>query len=105
MKLDRNTNPDQKAKYAVINLRKIAGNPRTAEDLAAAILANPESVEFGAVGSPDEFFVVKLKDRFAPGALFGYANAAEAVDVDYSMEVRGLGLRAGENHPNCKTPD
>lgn len=105
MKLDRNSNPDQKAKYAVINLRKIPGNPRTPADLAAAILEHPESVEFGEVGSENEFFVLKLKDRFAPGALFSYANAAEEVDVDYSMEVRGLGLRAGPNHPHCKIPD
>lgn len=69
MKLDRNINPSGKGKYALINLRKIPGAPRTAEELAASILANPECVEFGMVGSPDEFWVIKLKDRYAGRAL------------------------------------
>ena len=47
MKLDRDINPTGKGKYALINMRKINGDPRTPQELAAAILAHPEAVEFG----------------------------------------------------------
>lgn len=108
MRLDRNINPSGKGKYALINLRKITTNPTTAEDLAAAILANPESVEFGTVGTPDEFWLIKLKDQYAANALFGYA-AAIAVDregnAQYRAEVMEMAHRSGPLHPLCKRPD
>lgn len=45
MKLDRNINPSGKGKYTVINMRKIPSFPQNAQELAAAILANPECVD------------------------------------------------------------
>lgn len=105
MQLDRNQNPDGKDKYAVINLRKIPGNPQTAEALAAAIRDNPECVEFGHPNQPDEFFVIKLKDAFAKNALLAYADAAQPYAPRYALEVGELARRAGENHPLCKKPD
>lgn len=108
MKLDRNINQSGKGKYALINLRKIPSDPRTPEDLAAAILANPECVEFGMVGSPDEFWVIKLKDRYANRALVGYAKAIDLDaegDQEYALEVSQLANRSGLAHPNCKRPD
>lgn len=105
MQLDRNLNPAGKGKYALINLRKLPGDPRTPADLAAAILANPECVEFGAVGAPDEFWPIKLKDRFAEPALQAYADAAQSVDPEFAAQVRELASRSGTNHPHCKTPD
>ncbi len=42
MKLDRNEGATGKGKYALIKLREIPGNPRTPEDMAAAILDHPE---------------------------------------------------------------
>jgi hypothetical protein len=53
MKLDRNINPTGKGKYALVNLRKIDGDPRTPQDMADAIKASPQSLEFGAVGAQD----------------------------------------------------
>ena len=108
MKLDRNLNQSGKDKYALINLRKITSDPRTPQDLAAAILANPEAVEFGAVGSPDEFWLIKLKDLYAGAALDGYANAIAvdpAGDAEYEIDVRLLANRSGKLHPLCKRPD
>lgn len=108
MKLDRNLNPSGKGKYALINLRKIPTNPNTAQELAAAILANPEAVEFGTVGSSDEFWLIKLKDRYASPALMGYAMGIAfdpEGDPEYQAEVIEMGRRSGTMHPLCKRPD
>ena len=106
MNLDRNIHPNGKGKYALINLRKIPGDPRTAEELAAAILANPECVEFGEVGGPDEFFVLKLKDLFADSGLLGYSHRARIEgETEYAQQVFGLARRSGRLNPWCKRPD
>lgn len=105
MELDRNINADGKGKYALINLRKLDGNPQTAEEVAAAILRNPEAVEFGCVGNPDEFFVIKLKDIHAEPALEAYGNSARIVDEQYGDAVLEMATRSGTNHPLCKLPD
>ena len=105
MKLDRNTNSTGKGKYALINLRKIGGDPRTPEDMTEAIKASPQSIEFGFVGAPDEFWLIKLKDKYAAAALTAYADAAQADDPEYAQQVREMVKRAGQNSPYCKTPD
>lgn len=108
MKLDRNINPSGKGKYALINLRKVPSDPHTPQDLAMSILDNPECVEFGKVGDPDEFWVIKLKDRYAEPALSAYADAIECDrdgDAEYAEEVGILADRSGMNHPLCKRPD
>lgn len=119
MKLDRNVNPDgaqpagetsrlpNGGKYALVNLRKLpGGQPRTAADLAALILAHPDCVEFGAAGGDGEFFVVKLKDRYAEPALFAYAGAARANDDgEFAADVEEMARRSGARHPLCRRPD
>ncbi len=105
MQLDRDINPDGKGKYALLNLRKIPGDPRTPEELAAAILAHPEAVEWGCVGQQDEFFVVKLKDKYAGAALHAYAREALTDDPEYANAVSQMTDRAGLNSPFCKRPD
>lgn len=105
MKLDRNLNPSGKGKYALINLRKIEGDPRTAESMAQAISKNPESIEFGLVGAPDEFWLIKLKDKYAGAALQAYADAARVDDPEYADQVEAMAMRAGANSAFCKKPD
>jgi len=105
MKLDRNLNPGGKGKYALVNLRKIPGDPRTAQDVAAAIFVNPECIQFGIVGEPDEFWLIKLKDKYAAAALVAYAEAAQADDPEYANQVREMLKRAGTESPFCKAPD
>jgi hypothetical protein len=102
MKLDRNLNQTGKGKYALVNLRKIEGDPRTAADLVAAIQSNPEAVEFS---SEDEFCVIKFKDKYAQAALHAYAVAASEDDIEYAAEVGRLAARSGPAHPLCKRPD
>ena len=86
MKLDRNENPNGKGKYALLNLRT-------------------DKIEWGLVGEPDEFFVIKLKDKHAQAALAAYANSIAHDDPEFAEQVMGLAMRAGTNNPYCKDPD
>lgn len=102
MKLDRN-GPNGLGKYAVVKLRKIGpGDDEARAHLDALVTGG--FVEMGSTGDAEEFFVIKLKDRFAPAALRAYAEAAAAVDPEYAIEVLELVVRA-IGHPNRKTPD
>jgi hypothetical protein len=86
MRLDRNVNPDGRGKYALINLRT-------------------NQVEWGDKAA-DEFFVLKLKDKYAMTALDAYAQAAELDgNTEWADEIRELAARAGPLHPHCKVPD
>lgn len=110
MKMDRNENPDGCGKYAVINLRKFKAMSEDSDErrevrIALEALQQAGVLEWGRVGEPDEFFLVKLKDLFAPGALRGYAAMAEGVDPEWAAEVRELQTRAGINSPFCQRPD
>ena len=105
MDLNRKTNANGIGKYIVIRTDVFDEVPTTVEALLEAIQQHPESVEFGKVGDPNEFFVIKLKDENADAALIGYASAASHKDPDYASAVAELALRSGQYHPNCKSPD
>lgn len=115
MKLDRNLNGEGKGKYALVRLRNIA-----AGDEAHGLLKRLEELghlDWGIVGQPDEFFVVKLRDKYAGAAIKGYADAVaedarrepdEQVSRDkfqWAVQVQKLGERAGILSPYCKQPD
>jgi hypothetical protein len=87
MKLDRNINPDGKGKYALIKLRE-----------------KPFVVDFG--DTPDsDFFVIRLKDKYAAPALLAYSLAArEDGDIEWADEVFRLAEKAA-NHPGKRKPD
>lgn len=104
MLLDRNDNPSGKGKYALIKLREIEGDPRTAEELAAAILKNPQCVDWGIRHSDSEFFVLRLKDENAPAALHAYALKAFEKDEEWGRQVLMMACRS-ERHPGKKAPD
>lgn len=87
MKLDRNINSDGRGKYRLWNQRRQAWD----DDCG--------------VGEPNEFFVIKLKDRHAQVALDAYADSVERADPEYAAEVRDLADRAGERSLFCKEPD
>lgn len=108
MKLDRNDPANMGAgKYALINMRRYrALDPAKAQE-AHDILGKLDAlgiIDKGARGESDEFFVIKLKDRFAPAALTAYANAAADDDIEWAKQVLALAARA-EHHPDKKTPD
>ena len=111
----RNASADGYGKYAVLNLRKLAqlahGGGDTPHQYSPEVQAALDTLDRlgvldrGAAGDPDEFFVVKLKDQFAAGALRGYAEMAEAVDSELASYVFELATRAGVHSPFCKRPD
>lgn len=112
MKLDRNINANGRGKYALLKLRKLddwltsgafAEVPKPIVD-AIALLEKEGILDWG--NTPEtEFFVIRLKDRYASGGLFGYARDADLHDHEYAKEVAEMAMRSGQNHPNCKRPD
>lgn len=116
MKLDRNINGGEgKGKYALVRLRGIELGSE-----AMSLLHRLEDLghlDWGCVGHHDEFFVVKLRDKFAPGAIKGYADAvmeasrkeadpAKAQDLaQWAVQVIGMDQRAGDLSLYCKEPD
>jgi len=114
MKLDRDLNSDGLGKYALLNLRKLnaaAGspgkNPRWTPEVAQALktLEEAGALEWGRTGEEDEFFLIKLKDRYARHALEQYAAAVGSNDPEFADAVFELAQRAGHGNPFCKTPD
>lgn len=102
MKLERHVGDQARGKYAVVRLRDI--EPKTVAAQALARLTVGGHVEFGNPGDADEFFVIKLKDEYAPAALFAYAAAARVDDSEYADEIVELAKRA-QRHPGRKRPD
>ena len=108
MKLDRNNG---RGKYAIVNLREIeriggiahGHNPDIA--YALRILETNGLIEYGNVGTENEFFVLKLKDKYADATLARYAAVASSDDPEYANDVAAMAARSGLNHPNCKRPD
>lgn len=101
MKLDR-TNGGR-SKYALVRLRGIEGNSEA--DRLLQRLEELGHIDFGHVGAPDEFFVIKLRDLHALPALASYSRSASLDDPEYSREVLGLANRAGVLNPYRKKPD
>jgi len=88
MRLVRNTSPDGRCKYAITDNRTGVKTEAKA-------------------GDPEEFFVIKLKDRYAAAALRAYADAVfydPDGDREYGSEVWELAIRSSEM-PNRKRPD
>lgn len=98
-------------KYALIKNRKLDeiaaenGNELPANIAHAMALLLEEGVLDVGDRPETEFFVMRLKDRYAGPALLTYANHAAANDIEYAGEVNKLSKRAGMAHPNCKNPD
>jgi hypothetical protein len=103
MRLMRNVSPDGGCKYAAVRMDKLATMERPEHLLARGALAQLAALgllEDPRPGDPEEFFLVKLKDPYSPGALLGYALAT--LDPEMEADVRDLIRRAGARSPFCK---
>lgn len=104
MKLDRNINKDGRGKYALINLRETS---MTLGELNQVFIDHVQNgamaIDFG-VAADTEFFVIRLKDKYAAAALGAYAMAAFEDDPEYALEVMNLAKTAAE-HPRKRMPD
>jgi hypothetical protein len=112
MKLDRNIAENEgRGKYAVVKMRALAQivkeNGRMPDALrdALAALEAVGVLDYGAAGTVDEFFLIRLKDEFSTPALRAYAFAAEDYDFEYASEVRDMARRSGKYSEFCKKPD
>ncbi len=107
MKLDRNINPDGRGKYALINRRKLDEHDQEQVDRKAGqhqfISVPSEAVELGNT-LDTEFFVIRVKDKYAGPALRAYEAAARQDDPEYADEIGQMALNA-ETHPNKRKPD
>jgi len=109
MKLDRNITNPRRGKYALIKLREATLTPlNSTAGPDGKLVVNEYSVEAKHVDFGDtedsDFFVIRLKDKYAVKALLAYAAAAALDDPEYANEIRELVLLA-VNHPNRKKPD
>jgi hypothetical protein len=108
MRLDRNNTEDGTGKYVLVNMRRVHNieMPAVKSDITRALkaLASYGVVDLGEAGSADEFFVIKLKDKYAEQALAAYASAAVDDDPEYAKEVSELASKAA-THPFKKRPD
>lgn len=102
MKLDRNTNPDGRGKYALLLLRKMRSEPPKEVQNAIDILFVNGIIDPGATPDTD-FFVIRMKDKYASAALQAYADAVASDDVEYANEIYELAKLAA-NHPNKQRP-
>jgi hypothetical protein len=86
-------------------MRKVAELNRQDVNNALATLESLGVLDYGTVGSEDEFFLIRLKDEFSTPALGAYVDAAEDYDFEYASEVREMETRSGKYSPFCKRPD
>lgn len=108
MKLDRNlTGNAGRGKYALLKLRVFDDLTEPAVERAEA--AFDELLKLGILDfgmTPEtEFFVMRIKDKYAASGLYGYANAAHIDDPEYAEEIEEMAMRAGPTSPFCKKPD
>lgn len=106
MRLDRNINPDGIGKYALIKLREVP-------ELPASLKENPQctcaavpvsAIDFGSTPTA-EFFVIRLKDKYAAAALAAYAKAAwDDGEQEWAQEVQRL-ADAASVHGLKRRPD
>lgn len=119
MKLDRNL-PDNegRGKYAILKLRSLedyhipadVGGPFAGYgpeiNQALEILDKKGLIDWGEAGTDREFFLIRLKDKYAQPALYAYAEAAnEDGDSEFANEVVDMAMRSGISSPWCKKPD
>lgn len=104
MRLDRNQGSSRRGKYALLKLRDMPADDKI--DSALTVLEQAGVLDWGAVQTESEFFVIRLRDLYAHDALSAYATAAAFDHNDeWADEVRELASRAGHCSPFCKRPD
>ena len=115
MKLDRDINKNEKGKYALVRLRTIEKGSEAQRLLDR--LDELGVLDCGYFGQMDEFFVIKLRDKYADAAISAYVlavmlDANRIADeneyrslVQYGLRVQELLMRSGSLSKYCKRPD
>ena len=104
MKLDRNINANGRGKYALLKLRNLRAGD-TSVDAALRTLDEAGILDWGSTPET-EFFVMRLKDKYARIPLHAYSDEAfRDGEKEYAAEVGAMAMRAGTHSPFCKKPD
>ena len=105
MQLDRNI-PGRggRGKYALVKLRSIGADADSLHE-AMGLLEGAGALDWGDANTESEFFVIRLKDRYAQEALRAYAQAARNDDPEWADEITALANQAGPASRWCKFPD
>lgn len=105
------TMSDSDRKYALIKLRRLRevysglSSGRTEELSRAFALLNEYGLIDYGLEPENEFFVIRLKDKYASDALFRYSLSARMDgESDYGRQIEDMAIRA-DNHPDSKKPD
>ena len=89
MRLDRFTTPDNRNKYALLKLRKGTPVPIGLHK-ATGFIVDAGMLDMGNKPGT-EFFVIRLKDKYAAAALAAYAKAAlEDGELEFAKDVQTL---------------
>ena len=105
LRLDRNITNPKRGKYALIKLRQVDQKGLLCDGCDPDTFVVPaEAVDFG--DTPDtDFFVIRLKDKYAGPALLAYAQAANSDgEREYANDVKQLAFDAAQ-HRNKRKPD
>lgn len=106
MKLDRELNEDSPNKYSLVLNRAVkALPPEAAREVndALKILRDHGVLDDGR-DPIKEFFVIRLRDKYAAGALRSYAQAASEEDPEYGQSVHKL-MRKSLHHASRHKPN
>lgn len=105
MKLDRNLEKNKgKGKYALIKLRTALIRPTAFS--SGMVEVSARDIDYGdPTKEGGDFFVIRLKGKYAAAALNAYANAAyNDNQTEFAHEIFALAKKA-EDHPLKKKPD
>lgn len=105
MKLDRNLEKNKgKGKYALIKLRTALIRPAPFNSGMTEVSAC--DIDYGdPTKEGGDFFVIRIKDKYAAAALNAYANAAyEDNQTEFAHEIFAMAKKA-EDHPDKNKPD
>lgn len=109
MKLDRNITNPKRGKYALIKLRDAELRVMectvgmSGHQTPTVYEIRAKDIDFGDTDDTD-FFVIRLKDKYAAQALIAYSEAARRDgEVEYAEEIAMLAHEA-LFHPNKQMP-
>lgn len=105
-RLTRYATGDGLCKYGLLRLDKMRTDGIAIEQLEDLLGPLWRYFELAGKGSPEEAFVIKLKDANSPAAIGTYAAIAfDNGDVELAEDILRLLYHAGRHSPFCKKPD
>lgn len=105
-RLTRYTTADGSCKYGLLRLDKMRTDGIAIDQISEHLGSLYRYFELAGKGSPEEAFVIKLKDANSPAAIGAYAAAAlDNGDIELAEDISKLLYRAGRHSVFCKKPD